>query len=127
MSWFKKNMLNLVFSDWPVRCILFFPLVQNEFSCLNVERDKKSVDEVFSTNNVIWMIFRKATVMSLNMYQHLKQETPERIWFYHWDSISPSRNYPTSSFLICKLIIPGLTFKVILKVKTNYACENVWN
>lgn len=127
MSLFKQNMLNLVFSDWPARWISLFPLGHNEFGCLNVERDRRSVNEVFSPNNVIWMIFREVTMMSLNIYQLLKQGTPVRIWFYHWDAISPSGNHPTSSFIICKLITTYLPFKVILKVKTNNAYQNVRN
>lgn len=41
-----------------------------------------------------------------------------------WEAVLSSRNYPTSSFLTCKLIITYLTFKVILKVKRNNACES---
>lgn len=40
----------------------------------------RSMDEVFSPNNVIQMIFREATLMSLNIYELLNQEILVRIW-----------------------------------------------
>lgn len=105
--WANLSILNFVFLNWPVRWFTLFPLGQNEFSSLNVQINMRSLDDVFSLNSVIWMIFEEANVMSLNIHQLLNEEMLVRVWFYHSDAVLPWRcqNYPSSSFLICKLII----------------------